>query len=215
MVLSFKTVNNKVKWFGIRSIHSTNIHHAVKVLRPNTIFSTELELKYRLGYDPIYISPAHKLIATLKRASLGFGLIGIYISQLMTSTPLFSLEVSYFVTVLSIFPLPLVHLFTKDYVSRIFRIYDTSVPIQNLESLVKDESLILEKISLTGRSTTNSLVKVQDLRKSYTKYGRINWKDKSTGLKYYVVNDVGGIKMDRIWGILEKSSGIDNGRFVD
>lgn len=198
-----------------RRLHTTRaLPEAIKVLKPHAIFASELDPKYRLGHEPLYSAPTLKLVSTFKRASLGFGIAGVYISQLMTGTPLFTIEASYIMAGLSVIPLPLVHFFTKDYVTRIFRVYNEDFQAQTMSSLTDEETLVIEKISFTGNSFYKYLVKVEDLSLAEKKLGWINWKDKE-GKGYYVSDDIGGLNMDRIWGKVEKQSGVDTGRSVE
>lgn len=85
-----------------------------------------------------------------------------------------------------------------------------------LEDLVDSETLVIEQIGNFGRSVHATEVKLKDIRIVKERMGWVNWvyKDPETKdeLKMYVADNVGGIKMDRIWGIIESNSGIDNGR---
>lgn len=87
---------------------------------------------------------------------------------------------------------------------------------QTLEDLVNDETLVIEQIGNFGRSVHATEVKLKDIRIANERMGWVNWvyKDPETKeeLKMYVADNVGGIKMDRIWGVIESNSGIDNGR---
>jgi hypothetical protein len=196
-----------------RQIHTSvaRYQQSVRVSEPLRFGYTELDPQFKVGYSPLYTSPSHKFVSLLKRTSLGFGMVGIYISQLMYSTPtLFSEPLIYLTMGLSIVPLPLIHILTQHHVTRIWRLYDSTKP-QTLEALTEDETLVAEKISLTGRSYYNSLIKVQDLEIVDRNTVKATWKAKDA--LFYVKDNVGGIKMDRIWGIAEHHSGIDNGRF--
>lgn len=203
---------------GLRAFHSTSkvrsainsIDGVIKVKEPFAIAATPIDPKYRTGYEPLYVAPSHKHIATMKRVSLAVGVVGIYVSHLMFDSVVVANELSYVVGALSTLPIPAVNYFTQNYVSRIFRLYDSTKP-QTLENLVTDETLLAEKISWTGRSYYFRLAKVKDLKLSNDRFGWVNWKtDKD---QFYVTDDIGGIKMDRIWGIVEHNSGVDNGRF--
>lgn len=205
---------------GLRAFHSTSkvrsainsIDGVIKVKEPFAIAATPIDPKYRAGYEPLYVAPSHKHIATMKRVSLAVGVVGIYVSHLMFDSVVVANELSYVVGALSTLPIPAVNYFTQNYVSRIFRLYDSTKP-QTLENLVTDETLLAEKISWTGRSYYFRLAKVKDLKLSNDRFGWVNWKtDKD---QFYVTDDIGGIKMDRIWGIVEHNSGVDNGRFFE
>lgn len=158
----------------------------------------------------MYESPLHKPISVIKRASVGFGIFGLYLSELVYSSPVLSTDLGYMMVIGSILPLPVIHYFTKDYVSRMYRLYD-SEQAQTLDNLTRDETLIAEKISLTGRSYYNTTLKPAELKLESRRFGWVNWK--TTKNLFYVEDDIGGINMDRIWGIAEHNSGINNGRY--
>lgn len=91
---------------------------------------------------------------------------------------------------------------------------------QTYENLTKDETLVVEQVGNFGRSVYATQIKLQDIKLTKERLGWVNWvyEDPETKdvVKMYVADNVGGIKMDRIWGIIEKNSGIDNGRaFLD
>lgn len=172
--------------------------------------ATFLPSRYRVGYAPLYESPLSKPISVMKRVSVGFGIFGLYLSHLMYSSPVLSTDLSYVLATCSVLPLPMIHYFTQDYVSRIFRLYNSEKP-QLLEDLTTDEMLIAEKISLTGRSFYNTVLKPDELKLQHSRFGWANWKTKSGS--FYVNDDIGGINMDRLWGMAEHKAGIDNGRY--
>ncbi|CCH46718.1 hypothetical protein BN7_6315 [Wickerhamomyces ciferrii] len=182
----------------------------VFIKSPYTIKALPIDPKFRLGYDPIYISPLGSRISLIKRVALGIGAFGVYSSHLMFNSSFFTDEMAYIVLASTLLPNPLINFYTRNYVNRIYRLYDTTKP-QTLKNLTHEETLVAEKISWTGRSFYNRLMKVQDLRLTKSKIGLYNWKLKED--KFYIVDDIGGIKMDRIWGIVEHNSGVDNGRF--
>jgi hypothetical protein len=100
-------------------------------------------------------------------------------------------------------------------VTRIFRVYKKG-ETQTLENMTEDETLAVERVSLFGRKAYTTLVKLQDIRRTSKRRGWVNWEARdsagiSTGM--YVADNIGGLRMDRIWGIIEHNSGIDNGRF--
>lgn len=87
------------------------------------------------------------------------------------------------------------------------------------ESITEDETLIVEQVGLFGRSVHATQVKLAGIRlatKSESRFGWVNWiyTDPETKEVFpmYIADNVGGIKMDRLWGIIEKNSGVDNGR---
>ena len=103
--------------------------------------------------------------------------------------------------------------------------YDREKP-QTLENLVSDEKLIMEKLNFSGGKTYNELLTVSKNEILHlappTKFPLImpyrTWEETlETGKKryFYVADDIGGIKMDRLWGIVEHNSNVDNGRYID
>ncbi|CAH6722517.1 hypothetical protein CLIB1444_10S00210 [[Candida] jaroonii] len=205
----------------------TILDDIVKVRKPRSLVSEKLPSNYRLAYQPMYEAPSTKYVSLLKRITMGFSVLGIYGAKLLHDS---NVEDIYLLTTILTFSLPYlgVHYKTKDYITRIFRLYDKTKP-QTLENLVNDENLIMEKLSFTGTKTYNNLLKISDnesltiipeskgLMNLLSPYE--NWisTDKETGekQKFYVVDDIGGMKMDRIWGIIEKNSNIDNGRYIE
>lgn len=176
----------------------------------------------RLSYEPLYESPGSKYVAITKRLTLSFGVLGIYASKLLYELVMFD-DIFALATILGTWaPVLAVQLKTRDYVTRIFRLYDKKKP-QTLENLVDDEQLIVEKLNVTGGKTYNQLLRISDnssfkivpggeeLLSPYR-----SWQDTSDGHKryFYVVDNIGGLKMDRLWGIAEHNSGVDNGRFL-
>jgi len=216
-----------VRPFGLRAIHSTNRVLAassstsdastpgaevVRVKPPFSMVSIPLDPKYRAAYDPMYTSPSHKNISILKRLSLGIGMLGAYLSHIMADSSLISNDLSYVVAGLTTVPIPVIAFLTQHHVCRIFRLYDTTKP-QTLENLTNDETLLVEKLSWTGRSTYFQTLKVLDTKLKNKRFGFINWVNGED--RYYIMDDIGGIKMDRIWGIVEHNSGINNGRYFE
>ncbi|ANZ73458.1 BA75_00653T0 [Komagataella pastoris] len=198
--------------------HELKANQIVKVRTQNSWFADKpLDEKFRKGHSPLYESPGMQMVATAKRVTLGFGLAGLYFSKLMLDTGLFALPASTTLAVVSIIPFPLVIYLFSPYVSRIYRLYDDTKP-QTLENLAQNETLVMEKINWSGRKAFNELVLVKDLQITgpSTWYNWPNWKalDPETGKPryYYVTDHVGGLRMDRIWGIAERQSGVDNGR---
>ncbi|ODV64458.1 uncharacterized protein ASCRUDRAFT_74078 [Ascoidea rubescens DSM 1968] len=179
-----------------------------------------LDPKYRVGYSPLYIGPDSKYIAASKRFSITFSILGIYLSWLIDSSLYFSKDISVISSLIAILPLPILNYYFSSYVTRVFRVYDKSKgPVQKFEDLVNDEKLVLEKINWSGKKTFNNLVHLENLKILNARSGWVSWEytDPESNIKqyYYVADDIGGIKMDRIWGIIENNSNIDNGRFMD
>lgn len=191
----------------------------VYVKEPGKIGKTKLAEKYRLAYLPLYEAPATKYVSILKRLTLSVGVLGVYGAKLFYESPQFD-DLYAYITLLGTFtPFTVVHYKTRDYVTRIFRLYDKTRP-QTLENLVGDENLVMEKLNLTGSKTYNELITLTNNKslkllpppKFYTSYA--TWEEKKNGQKreFYVMDNIGGIKMDRIWGLIETNSGVNNGR---
>ncbi|CDK28478.1 unnamed protein product [Kuraishia capsulata CBS 1993] len=182
------------------------------------IFNRLLDEKFRLGHTHMYDAPLANFNAGAKRNSFGFAVLGLLMSSMMEMTDIFFEGASTLVAFFTVAPFPVVQYLSAPYVAKVFRLYDTSKP-QTLENLTDEETLVIQKINFMGTKTYNELVAVKNLRlpKDYeTRFGWVNWvlDDPETGTKkyFYIVDDMGGVAMDRIWGIVEKNSGVDNGR---
>lgn len=176
---------------------------------------------FRLSYEPLYESPGAKYVAMLKSLTLSFAVLGVYGAKLFYELAQFE-DIYAAATIAGTWaPAVAVQAKTKDYVSRIFRLYDKDKP-QTLENLISDEKLVMEKLNWSGGKTYNSLLTISgnhdlklagldDLVSPYR-----SWVDGLGADKkyYYVADNLGGMKMDRIWGIVEHNSGVDNGRFM-
>ncbi|ANB10976.1 D-tyrosyl-tRNA(Tyr) deacylase [Sugiyamaella lignohabitans] len=189
--------------------------HLTKIKKPGMLFSEPIDPNLRMGYNPLYSSPVGGQIAFTKRWSIGLSLIGSYVGYLVHDVTGASDLAGIIGAAVLIAPLPLVQFFAGNYVTNIYRLYRKDEP-QTYENLTKDETIVLERIGLFGRKTYATAVKVQDLRLVNKRFGWVNWeyKDPKTNFstKFYVADNIGGMKMDRIWGIIEKNSGVDNGR---
>lgn len=188
--------------------------YLVKVRRPGQAISQPIDPKLRLGQSPMYTSPLGHQVAFTKRWSVGIMLVGGYIGHLVFNTAGWSTLASTLGLLPLIVPVPIIQYLTAPYVTRIFRVYNREEP-QTLENLTRNETLALERIGLFGRRTYYTLVEVDKLRIVKKRWGWVNWQykdEKGVTTNFYVADNVGGLKMDRIWGILEKNSGIDNGR---
>lgn len=197
----------------------------VYILKPNSLFKTKLPSNYRLSYLPLYESPGARYISLLKRLTISLGVLGLYGAKLFYQSAQFDDIYAYGVLAATTIPAAIVQYKTKDYVTRIFRLYDKSKP-QTLENLVEDEKLIMEKLSVTGGTTLNELLTIsgnKSLQLSPNSNGKWSWlkpfatwqeiePETKRKRKYYVVDNIGGLKMDRIWGIVESNTGVNNGR---
>lgn len=180
--------------------------------------SVALDEKYRLSYSPLYEAPGAKYISLLKRLSLSFAVLGAYGGKLFYESSQFDDVFALYTILATTTPAVFIQYKTKDYITRIFRLYDKSKP-QTLENLTQDEQLVMEKLNGLGSKTYNEVLKISgndqlklDGKQGFFKaYG--NWKVGKR--RFYVVDNIGGIKMDRLWGIVEKNSGVNNGRFLD
>lgn len=193
------------------------------VVRVKKGFKTvKLPANYRLSYEPLYEAPGSKYVAMLKRLTLSFAVIGVYGAKLFYELVQFDDLYALGTLVGTWAPAVAVQYKTSDYVTRAFRLYDKDKP-QTLENLVNDEKLVMEKLSATGGKTYNTLLSVSnnpllkltgDDNSAFAPY-RLWESDGEDGKQYfYVVDNVGGMKMDRLWGIVEHNSGVDNGRYI-
>lgn len=192
----------------------------VYVKEPGAWRAKALPENYRLSYQPLYESPGAKYVSLLKRLSLSFSVLGIYASKLFFESVQFEDIYAYTTLASCTVPALLVQYKTKDYVTRIFRLYNKDKP-QTLENLTSEEKLVMEKLNMTGGKTYNEVLTVSDnksLKLTPPNEQRL-WKPYSTwndsAKHYYVADDIGGIKMDRLWGIVEHNSGIDTGRYME
>lgn len=182
-----------------------------------------LAANYRLSYEPLYEAPSSKYVAMFRRLSLSFAVLGVYGAKLFYELAQFD-DVFAGATIAATWtPAVFVYYKTRDYVTRVFRLYDKDKP-QTLENLVSDEKLVMEKLNVTGGKTYNTLLTVSGNTSLQLCPPSANgallpyrtWVDKSAGTKYYyVVDNIGGMKMDRLWGIVEHNSGVDNGRYIE
>lgn len=194
-----------------------------KVYIKQGLRNVALPSKYRLSYEPLYEAPGAKYVAVLKRLTLSFAVLGVYGSKLLYELVQFDDIYALGVILGTWAPVAAVQFKTKDYVTRIFRLYDKEKP-QTLENLTGDEKLVVEKLNATGGKTYNSLVTVLDnesLKLCSDKENVLKpyrtWQETVDGHRkyYYVMDNVGGMKMDRLWGIVEHNSGVDNGRYIE
>lgn len=176
-----------------------------------------LAANFRLSYEPLYEAPGAKYVAMMRRLTLSFAVLGVYGAKLFWELAQFDDALAGLTLAATWTPAAAVYYKTADYVTRVFRLYDKSAP-QTLDNLVRGEQLVVEKLTATGGSTYNTLVSVAGndaLRlapsSAWTPYR--TWQDGDRG--FYIADNVGGMKMDRLWGIVEHNSGVDNGRYVD
>lgn len=193
--------------------------YKVRIRKPGKAFGEPMDPKKQLGMRPIYTALAGHHVAFTRRASFGFLLASIYAGYVVYA----SASLPNFLGLIGLLPialpLPIMQYLTGPYVTRIFRLYDRGVP-QTYENITKDETLVIEQVSMFGRSLKATEIKLADIKLTKERMGWVNWvyTDKESGevIKMYVADNIGGIKMDRIWGIVEKNSGVDNGRgFLD
>ena len=155
--------------------------------------------------------------------TLSFAFSAAYVSKLLFDLTQFEDVYTIGLLVGTMAPAVAVNYKLKDYVTRVFRLYDKEKP-QDLETLTSDEKLIFEKLNATGNKTYNTLLTVLDnktLQLSSEKQSLFkpysSWVELAEGVKnhYYITDNVGGMKMDRLWGIVEHNSGVDNGRYIE
>lgn len=228
---SFKSEDSTVDNDDILSQNNpwspTLYNDIVKVRQPGSFRATPLADNYRLSYLPLYESPGAKYVALLKRLTLSFAVIGAYGSKLFFESPQFDDIYAWSTLAACTVPAVIVQLKTKDYITRIFRLYNKDKP-QTLENLVNEEKLVMEKLNITGGKTYNELLTVSNNQSlKLTESSSIpsfflpysSWQETDPASKqtrhYYVVDDIGGLKMDRLWGIVEHNSGVDNGRYLE
>lgn len=120
------------------------------------LIKRKLPLNFRKAVSPIYMGPYAKQISMAKKVSLGFGIIGVYVSKILYDIDFFLPEVSYLVLMVTTIPYPIIQYLTSSYVVSITRIYDKNKP-QTLENLVKDESFIISKLNFTGQKNGGQL----------------------------------------------------------
>ncbi|KAK7207372.1 hypothetical protein BZA70DRAFT_271121 [Myxozyma melibiosi] len=184
--------------------------------------------------QPIYTAPSSFHVAATKRTMWTFAVIGGYFSTAMMAMDGIPLSLSLLVGIPSVLPLPITYWLTAPYVNRIFRIYDQpeGEPV-DVEKLKENEEFIFECIGVFGRGLYNTRVKLSDLRVVNKRFGWVTLEvtdesakkikpkrnfllDAFDGLRtrrwFYVADDVGGYKMERIWAIIDRQSGVDNGR---
>lgn len=197
----------------------------VLVRQPGALRSSKLAENFRLSYLPLYEAPGSKYVAMMKRLTLSVAVLGCYGSKLFYELAQFDDIYALATLAACTVPALAVQYKTRDYVCRIFRVYDKEKP-QTLDSLVENEKLVMEKLSVTGGATYNQLLTVAGNRSLQllpeprfpllAPYLLWQEKDPETGAvrHYHVTDDLGGLKMDRLWGIVEHNTGVDNGRYM-
>lgn len=178
---------------------------------------------FRLSYEPLYEAPSTRYVSLLKKMTLGFAFAGAYGSKLLFDLVQFEDVYAAGLLVGTLTPALVVNYKLKDYVTRIFRLYDKDKP-QDLETLTSNEQLVVEKLNASGGKTYNTLLNILNnptlklspenhtLLKPYS-----SWTDEFEGVKqsFYITDNIGGMKMDRLWGIVENNSGVTNGRYME
>ncbi|KAK9479045.1 hypothetical protein V1514DRAFT_329039 [Lipomyces japonicus] len=204
---------------------------------PVIYHSSELDPDtHSIARAPIYTASSAFHVSATKRVSWAIALLGGYFSAAMLGMDGIPAAMSLLIGVPTIMPLPIVNWLTTPYVTRIYRIYPVKEDAPVTASQVEhDEEFMFECISLFGRQVYNCRVKLSDLRVVHKRFGWVNIEvvsdsvEKQLGRKqniiekaldgnrprrwFYVADDVGGYKMDRIWAIIDRQSGIDNGRY--
>ncbi|CUM64832.1 uncharacterized protein PRCAT00002447001 [Priceomyces carsonii] len=198
----------------------------VSIRPPGSFRSKELPLKYRLSYLPLYEAPGAKYVALLRRITLSFAVIGVYGAKLFFDSAQFDDLYALGSIIGTSAPAAFVQYKTRNYVTRIFRLYNKEKP-QTLKNLIDDEKVIMEKLNFTGGKTYNQLltitgnktVKISPKPTFPSLAPLASWQDidpeTNIKLSFYIVDDIGGIKMDRLWGIVEHNSGLNNGRYME
>lgn len=192
----------------------------IKYRTHNTAFyALKLDSKFRLSNLPMYQNPLVNFVIGSKRLSIAFGVIGCVFAYLMDRTGLIYTEFCQLTAIFSVIPAPIVQFLFNPYVSRVWRVYDTTKP-QNIENLTKNETLIFEKLNWSGFQTYNELITVDSLevptgKEDYRgRFGYVNLisTDKATGsVKYFFINEgFSNVKMDRILALAERNCKLEN-----
>jgi len=192
--------------------------HLYKIKPVGRLFKQPFDsTHYVLSQQPLYEGPNASQISFAKRWACGFTLLGSYIGYLATGVTGISATMASCGLIAIMLPLPIIQYFAGSYVSRIFRVYPAGQKRQTLESMTTDETLLVEKISLFGRSTYGVPIKIAATHATNQRLGWIDWvyvDEMGRREKMFVEDNLGGMKMDRLWGIAEANSGIHNtGRF--
>lgn len=192
--------------------------HLYKIKPVGRLFKQPFDSNhYVLSQQPIYEGPNASQISFMKRWACGFSLLGSYVGYLATGVTGISGAMAACGLIAVMLPLPIIQYFAGSYVSRIFRVYPAGLKRQTLESMTTDETLLVEKISLFGRSTYGVPIKIAKTFATNQKLGWVDWvyvDEMNRKEKMFIEDNLGGMKMDRLWGIVEKNSGIKNtGRF--
>lgn len=187
-----------------------------------------------LARQPIYTAPSSFHVAATKRTVWTFAVIGGYFSGAMMAMDGIPTILALLVGIPSVLPLPFVYWCTTPYVHRIYRIYhQPEGEAIDVEKLKQNEEFIFECIGVFGRGLYNCRVNLADLRLAKKRFGWVNLEvvgDRIKKIKpkqnivekaldgtrtrrwFYVADDVGGYKMERLWAIIDRQSGVDNGR---
>lgn len=185
-----------------------------RVKYPGKLFKERMNQDWVLGQTPLYTAPAATQVGFTKRWAFGIVALGAYVGYIFTgivdlSTPAI---VAGFAA-LSL-PIPISQYYLGPYVTRIFRVYRRGEP-QTYENLIKNETLMIEKIGMFGRSTYGVPIEISQTYRVNKRFGWVNWayiNDNGAAVPLYVSDHIGGVKMDRLWGIIEKNSKVKNGR---
>ncbi|ODV86214.1 hypothetical protein CANARDRAFT_196376 [[Candida] arabinofermentans NRRL YB-2248] len=192
----------------------------IKARVPGSLFyNRTLAPNFRLANEPLYTNPLINFVIGAKRFTFAFGVVGLCFSYLMAQTQLILPEFCTIMSVVAVLPFPAITWLYNPYVFKIIRVYDITKP-QTLESLTTDEQLIVQRVNWSGFKVIQDLVRVDSLRVPTTKddyearFGFVNLisEDPETkSVKYFYVNEgFGNIKMERIWSLAERRSGVDN-----
>ncbi|GMG19110.1 unnamed protein product [Ambrosiozyma monospora] len=195
-------------------------HEPVHYRTHGTLFyNLRLPQHLRLANEPMYFNPLSNYVIGMKRFAIGFGVIGLMFSYLMSQTGLIWDEVSSVLAFISCLPFPAINYLYRPFVSRVYRVYDTTKP-QTLDTLTdkEHEKLIMEKINWSGFKSFNELIDVDSLKVPVTgeeqRFGYVNLisKNKDGLVKYFYINDgFTNIRMDRIMSLAKSKSGVDDG----
>lgn len=220
LAISIRTRHFSCSRVALSSVDPSNPEeaHLYKIKPVGRLFKEPFDSKcYTLSREPLYEGPNTSQISFAKRWACGFSLVGSYVGYLATDVIGVTDMMASAGLITILLPLPLIQYFTSSYVSRVFRVYRAGLRKQTLDTMTTDETILIEKIGLFGRSTYGVPIKVAQTRLTKQRLGWVNWiyiDEKGRSENMYIEDNLGGMKMDRIWGIVEKNSDIHNtGRF--
>ncbi|KAK9471026.1 uncharacterized protein V1510DRAFT_421419 [Dipodascopsis tothii] len=212
----------------IREERKVRVGAFVPALYRNEPIDTRRE---SLSVYPIYTAPSAFHVAATKRVAWTFAALGSYFASVLVGLDAIPSAFAAVVGLPLVLPLPAVLYLTTPYVSRIYRLYDQPADEAiDMDRLVANETLVFECITVFGKAVYNCRVPVRDLRRTSARAGWVNlelvqpappangslWDrlmaSGRTQRSFYVADDIGGHRMNRIWALVDRQSGVDRGR---